>query len=168
MNRTWAAAAPPSPELPIIVPESEPILRPRADRPIRRGRSRGARPPAGGFTSRRRRRRAPAIRHGGRARRSRRRRERGSRPHRRWSRLTRGMRFAEDSPPEQRGFELLVPRVAEERWRTDKLRSCVMAVVGAGPPMSAPFTVGLVVRIPFAPAASLQTFGPGRLSLTSF
>ena len=55
---------------------------------------------------------------------------------------------------EQRGFELLVPRVAEERWRTDKLRSRVMAVVGAGPPMSAPFTVGLVVRIPFAPAES--------------
>jgi hypothetical protein len=35
-----------------------------------------------------------------------------------------------------------------------KLRSPVMAVVGAGPPMSAPFTVGLVVRIPFAPAVS--------------
>ena len=27
---------------------------------------------------------------------------------------------------EQRGFELLVPRVAEERWRTDKLRSRVL------------------------------------------
>jgi hypothetical protein len=44
--------------------------------------------------------------------------------------------------------------VLPERWRTDKLRSPVMAVVGAGPPMSAPFTVGLVVRIPFAPAVS--------------
>ena len=57
---------------------------------------------------------------------------------------------------EQRGFELLVPRVAEERWRTDKLRSRVMAVVGTGPPMSAPFTVGPGVRIPFAPARSQQ------------
>ena len=65
----------------------------------------------------------------------------------------RDQRFT-DSPLEQRGFELLVPRVAEERWRTDKLRSRVVAVVGAGPPMSAPFTVGLVVRIPFAPAES--------------
>ena len=68
-------------------------------------------------------------------------------------------KFAPDSMLEQRGFELLVPRVAEKRWRTDKLRSCVMAVVGAGPPMSAPFTVGLVVRIPFAPAESLRTIG---------
>jgi hypothetical protein len=58
--------------------------------------------------------------------------------------------------------DLGVPRVAEERWRTDKPRSRVMAVVGAGPPMSAPFTVGLVVRIPFAPAQSLvRTFPSG-------
>jgi hypothetical protein len=52
-----------------------------------------------------------------------------------------------------------------ERWRTDKLRSRVMAVVGAGPPLSAPFTVGLVVRIPLLQRrvrCELDAAGSGR------
>jgi hypothetical protein len=69
--------------------------------------------------------------------------------------------FVDDSPLEQRGFELLVPRVAEERWRTDKLRSRVMAVVGAGPPMSAPFTVGLVVESPLLQQRVSCELAPG-------
>jgi hypothetical protein len=78
-----------------------------------------------------------------------------------------GGRFAEAvgssshlTPRRSKGDSNSWSHVLPERWRTDKLRSPVMAVVGAGPPMSAPFTVGLVVRIPFAPAVSLQTLGP--------
>ena len=64
-------------------------------------------------------------------------------------RRSRGVEFAPDSPLEQRGFELPVPRAVEERCRNDKVRSRAMAIVGAGrPSVSAPFTVGPGVRIP--------------------
>ena len=50
---------------------------------------------------------------------------------------------------EQRGFELLVPRVAE--MADGQAAISRDGRVGAGRPMSAPFTVGLVVQMPFAP-----------------
>ena len=52
-------------------------------------------------------------------------------------------KFAVDSPLEQAGFELMVPRVAGERCRKDKLPSRAMALVGARRgSMSAPFMAG--------------------------
>lgn len=57
--------------------------------------------------------------------------------------VNRGIGFAPDSLLEQAGFELMVPRVAGERCRKDKLPSRAMALVGARRgSMSAPFMAG--------------------------
>ena len=71
------------------------------------------------------------------------------------------MSEASNSLLEQSGFELPVPRAVRERCRNDKPRSrSDGAMVGVGrPSVSAPFTVGPGVQIPFAPAASLRTIG---------
>jgi hypothetical protein len=64
-------------------------------------------------------------------------------------------RFVADSALEQSGFELSVPRAVEEMPERYAALSGDGAMVGVGPPsVSAPFTVGPGVRIPFAPAKS--------------